>query len=517
MTINQPINILHIIQNLSLGGAARALIATAKYSSTLGDFNHTVLSLQPAQRAAVTLAEASGRVIDAPDKATIMQQIQLADIVHFHFWNTPYIYNFLKSDFPPMRLMIWLHIAGDHAPQVITKKLVEFADFILSCSPHTHSNQILKRLPAEVRTRKTAMVYGATDFARLANHKKIPHESFNVGYIGSVNFVKMYPRYIEMNATINIPKLKFIVCGSGNTDQLSQKAKQLNAADRFDFRGHVEDIRSVTALFDIYGYPLCQDTYAAAELNIQDAMFAQIPCVVFPHGGIKRLVINNFTGLVVDSELEYKEAIEYLYHNSQERERLGRNAKEYAGQIFGAENAAKALNPIYLRLMNEPKRLRSWNTSTENDGYQSATVLLKEEESSHLLGAQAFIESLGDSAQQFATCMGASNIDQLYAADRDIAASTPLLASENSGGIHHYLNYYQEDCYLRFWYGLILQNQNQHATALQEFKTAINRGFAHWRINWHMAQSAKQIGDLELAQVLLNKINHESNEVVASH
>ncbi|MEH1912091.1 glycosyltransferase [Nostoc sp.] len=72
-----------------------------------------------------------------------------------------------------------------------------------------------------------------------------------------------------------------------------------------------------------------------------------------------------YTGLVVNSELEYSQALEYLYHNPQERLRLGKNAKQYAEQIFGAENAAKQLNPIYHRLMETPKRTRQWSIPDE--------------------------------------------------------------------------------------------------------------------------------------------------------
>lgn len=52
-------------------------------------------------------------------------------------------------------------------------------------------------------------------------------------------------------------------------------------------------------------------------------------------------MINNYTGLVAQSESEYTQAIEYLYHHPEERLRLGRNAKEYAQQLFGAENVAE--------------------------------------------------------------------------------------------------------------------------------------------------------------------------------
>lgn len=95
------------------------------------------------------------------------------------------------------------------------------------------------------------------------------------------------------------------------------------------------------------GYPLCLDTYAASELNLQEAMFAGIPPVVFPHGGIQLLVKHNETGLVVHSNQEYRDAIAYLYNNPSERLRLGANAAEYSKRHFGARNnAPKMIGPI---------------------------------------------------------------------------------------------------------------------------------------------------------------------------
>lgn len=349
--------ILHIIHSLTLGGAARALIATAKYSSLLDDFYHSVISLLPAQPDAVELTkEAKLRVISAPHRNTILSEIKNTDIVHVNFWNNPEIYELLRSDLPEMRLLIWFHIAGDKPPQVLTTNLIDFADFALACSPYTYQNPAIQNLPAEMRLEKTGMVYGAADFARLSNISLKTHETFNVGYIGSVDFSKMHRNYVSMSASINLPNVKFIVCGGGIQHFLLQEAAQLGAAGRFDFRGYVTDIRSVIEVLDVYGYPLCEDTYAAAELNLQEAMFAGVPPVVFPYGGIKHLVVNDYTGLIVNTELEYRQAIEYLYHNPEERMRLGQNAKEYAKQIFGAENAAKKLNPIYQHMMRQPKR-----------------------------------------------------------------------------------------------------------------------------------------------------------------
>ncbi len=503
----KTIKILHVIQGFYRGGSGRSLIATAKYSSQLGNFQHRVVSLAAADPGAIEMAKEAGLTVAiATDRDTVLSEIENADIVHLHFWNHPQMYAFLRSELPAMRLLIWFHIAGDKPPQILTKELVDYSDFALACSPYTYEHSVFQNLPAEVRLKKTGMVYGAADFERVSNAQPKHHDTFNVGYIGHVSFAKMHPNYVAMSASIDIPNVQFIVCGGGIQDYLQQHAQQLGVAERFDFRGHVEDIKSVIEILDVYGYPLCEDTYAASELNLQEVMYAGVPPVVFPYGGVKRLVINNYTGLIVHSELEYKQAIEYLYHHPEERRRLSRNAKEYAQQIFGAENAAKQLNPIYERLIERSKRRREWGIDTESKLiYQPISLQDLTGQPDELSGAELFTQSLGDTAPEFTVSLTSQNIQELFEAEYKIATSSTLL-SMGEGGILQYRDYYENDAYLRLWSGLVRQKQGRDTEAVSELMTAINLGLNHWRVAWYLAQIATKINDISLAQEALQAV-----------
>src|SRR5919202_2837360 len=503
----KTLNILHVIQGFYRGGSGRALVATAKYSSQLGSFQHRVVSLAPASPDAIEMAKAAGlSVVNVTDRKTVLSEMENADIVHLHFWNNPQMYEFLHSELPAMRLLIWFHVAGDKPPQIITKELVDYSDFALACSPYTYEHPVFQNLSAEVRLKKTGMVYGAADFERVSDIQPRHHDTFNVGYIGHISFAKMHPNYVPMSAQIDIPNVRFIVCGGGIQDYLQQQAQELGVAEQFDFRGHVEDIKSVIELLDVYGYPLCEDTYAASELNLQEVMYAGIPPVVFPYGGVKRLVINNYTGLIVHSELEYKQAIEYLYHHPEERRRLSRNAKEYAQQIFGAENAAKQLNPIYERLIEWPKRRREWGIDADLMLlYQPVSLQDLTGQPEELSGAKLFAKSLGDTAPEFTVSLTSQNIQQLFEAERKIAASSILL-SMGEGGILQYRDYYQNDGYLRLWSGLVRQQQGRNAEAVSELTAAINLGCKHWRVAWYLAQVAARVNDIPLAEKALRVV-----------
>ncbi|MFM6453969.1 MAG: glycosyltransferase [Planktothrix sp.] len=501
------IKVLHIIDWLCLGGAARGMIATSKYSSRLGQFEHYLVSLKPPDWMALELAEQSGmKFINTLDQTEIFEAIKTVDIVQVHYWNNPKLFEFLRSPLPETRLLIWFHVAGEYPPQVITKELVDYADFAIPCNPYSYELPVFQSLPDAVRIEKIGMVYDAADFERVANIQPKPHQNFNVGYIGSVSFSKMHQDYVAMSAAVNLPDVRFVVCGGGVEDYLKQQAEKINASEKFDFRGFVEDIASVIETLDIYGYPLCEDTYAAAELNLQEVMYAGIPPVVFPHGGIKRLVINNYTGLVVKSQLEYTQAIEYLYHHPEERIRLGQNAKEYAKQLFGAENAAKQLNPIYEKLMQLPKRKRQWGIPMGSSLLDQPLSLLDVLElPGKFVGAQTFIKALGHTAEPFLVSLTAENIDLILAAEEQIAASSMLLGL-GEGSICQYRDHYINDGYLRLWLALVLRHQQRIPQAIFEFQNAINLGCNHWRVFWYLAESAEQLNDIVLAEKAVTRV-----------
>ncbi len=498
------LKILHIIQTLSNGGATRSMLAAAKY---LDNTQQSIVSLLPADTFGIQLAkEARMKVQEAPDKETLTRAIENADIVHIHFWNTPEMYELLQSELPAMRLLMTFHIAGDKPPQVITRELIDYADFALATGPYTYELPLIQDLPAEIKLQKTAMIYSGADFERLENLQPKPHDTFNVGYIGTIHFVKMHPNYIPMSAFIKIPNVRFIVCG-GDGVQLRKQALQLGVENQFDFRGYVEDIQSVLEILDVFGYPLCEDNYSTAEQVLQEAMYAGIPSVIFSHGGAQRTVVHNYTGLIVNSELEYKEAIEYLYHYPEERARLGETAQKYAKALFGGENAAKATDGVYQRLMQQPKHKREWGITPGVSALeQTVSVFDLIRQSDEPSGAELFIQSLGDTAPQFTISLTSPHIHELFEVEQKIALSSPLLSSKYVGGILNYRNYYPNDAYLRLWAGLVLHQQGQYADAIIEFTAAINLGCEHWRVIWYLAQAAEKANQSALAEKMVREV-----------
>ena len=489
--------VLHIIDRLDMGGGTRSALAAAKYSTVSSSYRHSIVALRPSEENAIKLATESGVIVHhAPGPQFLMQLLEKADIVQVEYWNAPAIQRFLQGPLPEMRLVFWYHIAGDGSPQIITPELAMMPDLNVACNPYTYEElPVFRDLPGEPGRQKKVMAIDPADFDRLRHVRPRTHKKFNVGYIGTVDFVKMHPEFVAMSAAVDIPDVQFIVCGKGIEQQLMQQAAHLGASDRFSFKGYVEDIGSIISKLDVYGYPLCEDTYAAAELNLQEVMYAGIPPVVFPHGGVKRLVEDKKTGLVVHTAEEYSQAIEYLYKNPEVREELGKNAAEYAREHFGGENAAKVINPSYDGLMGFPKRFHKWGTYPTYEPHPAAN--------SRKSTSQLFIDSLGHHASPFVASRSPVEDAELIAAERDIANASYLVFGT---GIRPYRIADPADLHLRIWAGLYLENKKNYPEALQEYAEALKMSKRSWRLQWYCARTLFSLGKIKEAQSIYDKL-----------
>ncbi len=494
--------VLHILHQISPGGGSRAAIHVASESSRQSPgLCHRLVSLTPANPQALNLAQSAGlTVLNAPSAETLWAEIAAADVVHVHFWNTPELYQVLSSDLPPCRMVVWVHIAGDSAPQVIIPELIEYADFVVACSPYTARHPVFQSALAD---QKTTMILAGCDPHRLSGFSRQPQSTFTVGYIGTVDFIKLHPDFIRLHDEIDLPEVKVVIVGTGASfKRVQSQIQQAQHPERFVLSGQVEDVTSVFEQLDVFGYPLCPENYAAAELVLQEAMLAGVPPVIFPYGGARDLVVDGQTGLIVASEADYPKAIERLYFDRELRERLGTNAQLHAHQFFGADKTATQFNHLYQQLMERPKQERPTLDTLLERHQPAAWQALK----ARFPGAVSFLSSLGASASAFQTSFVSSDVNEQLAAESEIAASSPVVCNANGGGIWHYRACFPTDGYLRLWSGLTLENHGRVALAVAELTKAWEFGCRHWRVQWYLARAATRAGATELAEKALQLV-----------
>jgi glycosyltransferase involved in cell wall biosynthesis len=472
-----PIRILHVTPQLSLGGAGRALLTLAKYSAKLGPYEHAALSLIPADRGSLELAEAAGVEMVPADQWP--QRLAAADIVQIYFWNSPAIYSFLSRGMPAGRTLIWIQVNGEFAPQVLPADIGRLADFVIASDVATLRLPSMSAIPVAQRD----VIPQGADFDRLAGFICAEHSTFNVGYIGTLAFSKMHPDYVAMHASIDVPDLRIFVYGAGrDLDTLKRQVKAIGAESRFVFPGYAHDIRSALAGMDVFGYPLSEHNYGTGELIVREVMYAGIPAVVLPFGGAASQIEHRHTGIVARDTIEYGLAIQELFENPAERLRVGRNAAATARRDLGAEQTARRFGAIYERMMQMPKRpsepLRLPSADKEYTADDRTT------------GARLLITSLGEHGSNFLVSMGSNDADVVHRAEERIGNSDASMAET----VLAYRNYFSNDPYLGLWSGLILLRMGRPAMAAAEFKRAITFGCDQWRSHWYLSQAAERSG-----------------------
>ncbi len=498
--------ILHIINELFYGGAARALMVCADRCSKMEQIKHTVVSLAPiSTKASISMAANFGiDVVETPQFETLSSLIECSDIVHVHYWNGPNINDFFYMPFPPMRLLMKINIGGYHPPHVITRDIVDFADIIQTTGPFAHDHPVFNELDPETRLSKVRMSYGAADFSRLSVYRPKPHKGFNVTYIGTVDFEKMHPDFVDLSCSVRVPDARFLVCGFGGAySTLEQQALNKGALDRFHFKREQENISDILSVTDVFGYPLCEDNYSSGELVLQEVAYAGIPAVVFPYGGAGRLVINDFTGFVVRSAPEYREAIEHLWHNPKDRHRLGRNARAYAEQLFGEQNAACKTLAMYASLMKMPKRSRRFG-QRKSEGTFSAIFDPHPDciQATASPGVQRFLHSLGASAPWFEHSLKADLLETQGAADERVASSSVVIIRT----MFRYRDFYPADGWLCYWCGLVQYQRGEHLESAVSCFRAMKNGCHHWGAWWLTARCAYFLGDMDMSVEALHQV-----------
>lgn len=497
------IKILHLYQELSPGGALRAGLAIAKYSSKLGEYEHRFMRIDPGSPNphGLELIRASGFEAVVPkNDQEVTSQIESADIVQVHWWNSPEMNLFLRRPLPATRMIGWFHVGGHVAPQVILAEHLNYFDRSIACSPHTALSPSFMNLAPLERLNRTNMIYGPADFERLHGIEPKAHAGFNVGYIGTVDFLKMHPDFVELHTGLNIPGLKVIVCGVGGAlHTLQEQIREQRLEHIFEMRGQVDNIREILEICDVYGYPLCPQTYAASELTLQEAMYAGVPPVVFPYGGVRELVIDNFSGLMVRSGAEYRSAIEHLSRDVADRKRISNNARNYAQQIFGAENAAIKFDQLYQELVVQPKQRKV---------FQSLKPIARNPQLA-AEGAALFIESLAGQHPEFEqSYLSQSPIEQ-RSADEEISKMHTLLFT---GGVLPYRNKFQDDAFLRYWSGIGYYARGEFVGALAELVDAYNLGLTQWRVALRVVRAAERLGRadfIEQTKALIEMVPQE--------
>lgn len=141
--------------------------------------------------------------------------------------------------------------------------------------------------------------------------------------VGELQVRKNHEPIIRAIASLNDPKIKYIICGRGELlEYLKTLSKELKIENQIQFLGHRYDIGEILKVSDIFAHPSKREGLGIAAL---EAMAVGLPLVTSNIQGIKDYVINDKTGYCFDpADISgYAMAIQKLANNPELRKIIG--------------------------------------------------------------------------------------------------------------------------------------------------------------------------------------------------
>lgn len=259
-----------------------------------------------------------------------------ADIVVVHYYDSPFILDFLSKPLPDCRMVAWCHKRFE-----VPANILAYFDLFIDTSPiQAHGRYI----------------WSVGDMTPFREIKPKPHKGFNIGYVGTVDFKKLHSHFLLMlhHIGLNIPTARFTIIGENKITPLIRYPWILDG-HRYKFIGKVDNPADYFADIDIMGYPLRADHFGTCEQVLGEAMSAGVVPVVMANPCEKLIVHHMYNGLVSLDENEYVDNIKLLYDNKELRTELSENAKVFAKELYSTETMISDWNKVFEELMDKPK------------------------------------------------------------------------------------------------------------------------------------------------------------------
>lgn len=415
-------DILHVTPHLG-GGVGRVLL---NYLEAVrpGPRRHRLMCLDYANEAARARCAAASipladRLSEIP--AELARAVAQADAVVVHWWNHPLMYQWLTGGvWPAARVLLWSHVSGRAAPQSVTADLAAFPDLFAAANPVSLSLPALAEAAAQNRARLLFSTAGVDHVAHAAPRS---HQGFRVGYLGTVDYAKMHPDFIDLCLSADLPPATFAVAGGPEHEALRRQTERRGVVHRFEILGPVDDAAAFLSTLDVFGYPLNPDHYGTGEQVLIEAQAAGVPPVVLAGGAEEYVVEHGVTGLTAASAADYGRHIKRLHDDPELRLKLSIQATALAGERFGLKAFTDNFEALLTELMTHPKRPRRWPGLTEPPSPW-----------------RIFLMSQGTAGAIF---------EKTLAEGQAEVPLPPAFFSKSRGTVFHYADYFPEDENLR--------------------------------------------------------------------
>jgi hypothetical protein len=194
-----------------------------------------------------------------------------ADIVQLEWWNHPATLQCLAGlDHLPMRLLSWCHVSGLFNP-VLPQALLSLCDKVVltsSCSLQAASIASLQAVQPD----KLEVISSGSGFAEQPLPPRHADDPLQLGYLGSLNFSKLHPRYVSYFSQVAQPLTIRMAGDVLNQQVLQQQAVAIGKPDLLQFEGFTAQPAQFLASINVLPYLLNPGHYGTAENALLEAM-----------------------------------------------------------------------------------------------------------------------------------------------------------------------------------------------------------------------------------------------------
>ena len=384
----------------------------------------------------------------------LYELIQLADVVHIHWWNHPLLMECLfRKDLPLARTVLWSHVNGAHVPQKFFNELLSIPDRFVVATPFSLTLQTVKNQSREFKENTLRLIQSNAGPVENFNTRKEDRQ-VRVGYIGTVDYSKMNSDFIDLWLSIKTDCPPLIVCGGPSEEALRAEVNARGCHERFDIRGHVNNVPDILNELDILFYPLNEMHYGTGEQVLIEAMSAGVVPVVLDNGCESFIVDDKETGFVAKSKKEFVLAVELLCSDDSLLNEIALSAQAAARSRFAIDTTVCQWHEVYSEVLIKPKR--SWGGQLLTKGADDAVS-----------ASELFLCSYGKSKEA----------ELLMQAMRGYLSRLPQFPSacyaDSRGSAFHYLSFFPKDVVLESMCGLLRSTPKRCCPLCNEFKSSV--------------------------------------------